>query len=96
MNFFKKFDDWNTRNKDMSVSAEQYTIIREILEDADSIIQATKREIIRDDAIITACKSSLSEKDDIIKDLQHYLIILTFGLIVIIVTYGSIIYLSVK
>ena len=96
MDFFKKFDNWNTRNKDMSVTAEQYTIIKTILEQADFMFEEQEKKISGYNFKMQEYELRLSNKEQIIKDLQHYLIILSLGLIAITITYGSIIYLSVQ
>ena len=43
MSYKKKFDEWNTKYKHLSVTAEQYVIITELLEEADEHIKQLKK-----------------------------------------------------
>lgn len=49
MNFFNRFRKWNTMNPHNAVSAEQYTVIVGLLQEADAIIQE-QGEIITEQA----------------------------------------------
>ena len=36
MDYFERFDEWNNKYPEQSVTAEQYTYIKSLLEDADT------------------------------------------------------------
>ncbi len=42
--YFKTFDEWNNKYKDLSVSAEQYTIMQILLKEADAEVANLKQE----------------------------------------------------
>ncbi len=103
MNYFKTFNDWNTKYKDLSVSAEQYTIIKNILTKADQEIKNQQLEVIdtnrekeKNARIIQVLIASIAEQEDKYNNLLLKYRIISIGTILIAITYGSILYFLFK
>jgi hypothetical protein len=96
MSYLKQFNEWNAKNKHLSVSAEQYTIIKRILFNADETKNNLEKTIDNKNKSIEKLKEILLKKIEMINELKQYLYILSGGLIIIIITYGTVVYFIIK
>ncbi len=103
MNYFKRFNDWNNKYKDLSVSAEQYTIIKNILKEADEEVRKQQIEISviekendKNERISKKLIDYVSLKNQEYKFLLFKYRMIIVGITLIIIVYGSIVYFLFK